>query len=101
VATYRSELEAALARVDALSGDAPPCSTCLACAERRRVARSITMLVLVAAASIAGVVAASLFLVGFAMAATGSFSVSCFGYAGLAAFFATSLYAVFARRLAV
>jgi hypothetical protein len=59
------------------------------------------MLVLVATASIAGVVAASLFLVGFAMAATGSFSLSCFGYAGLAAFFATSLYAVFARRLAV
>lgn len=98
---YRSELEAALSRVEALSSEAEPCATCLACAERRRVARSVVMLVLVAAASIAGVVAASLFLVGFAMAATGSFSLSCFGYAGLAAFFATSLYAVFARRLAV
>lgn len=59
------------------------------------------MLVLVATASIAGVVAASLFLVGFAMAATGSASVSCFGYAGLAAFFATSLYAIVARRVAL
>ena len=98
---YRSELEAALARVDALSSDAPACASCAACAERRRVARSIVMLFLVASASIAGVVAASLFLVGFAMAATGSFSMSCFGYAGLAAFFATTLYAVFARRLAL
>jgi hypothetical protein len=98
---YRSELEAALARVDALSSDAPACVSCAACAERRRVTRSIVMLCLVAAASIAGVVAAALFLVGFAMAATGSFSLSCFGYAGLAAFFATTLYAVFARRLAL
>lgn len=57
------------------------------------------MLVLVATASVAGVIAASLFLVGFAMAATGSFSLSCFGYAALAAFFATSLYAVMIRRI--
>lgn len=97
MAPYRSELEAALARVAAMSGDAP-CAECAACAERRRVARSVTMLVLVATASIAGVVAAALFLVGFAMAAIGSFSWSCFGYAGLAAFLATSLYALLVRR---
>lgn len=64
------------------------------------MARSTIALVLVATASIAGVMAASLFLVAFAMAATGSFSVSCFGCAGFATFFATSLYAVFARRIA-
>jgi len=98
---YRSELEAALARVDALSSDAPPCAHCLACAERRRAFRMAVSLVVVASASIAGVVAASLFLVGFAMAATGSFSPSCFGYAGLAAFFSTALYAVLAKRLAL
>ncbi len=96
---YRSELEAALARVEALSSEAPPCAACAACAERRRTIRTVVMLAIVATASIAGVVAASLFLVGFAMAATGTFSVSCFGYAGLAAFFATSLYAVMIRRL--
>ena len=57
------------------------------------------MLVVVATGSLAGVVAASLFLVGFAMAATGSLSVSCFAYAALTAFFATALYAVMIRRL--
>lgn len=98
---YRSELEAALARVEALSSDASLCARCVACAERRRSFRTIVSLVVVASASIAGVVAASLFLVGFAMAATGSFSASCFGYAGGAAFFSTALYAVLVRRAPV
>jgi hypothetical protein len=95
---YRSELEAALARVEALSADAP-CSACASCADRRRAFHAVVSLVLVATASVTGVVAASLFLVAFAMAATGSASVACFGYAGAAAFLATTIYAVLARRL--
>lgn len=99
---YRSDLEAALARIDSL---AVPCPTCAA-NERRRARRRRALvasivagatLVVLAFGTLAGIVAASVFLVGFGIRATdGDGSGACFAIGLSAALFSAALYAVFA-----